>query len=317
MGIFVLAQLGVCAAGFLNSMETHSSIFAPLPQIETAMKASLQSVALPPALHDAFAYAALDGGKRLRPLLAWHSAVAAGAPGEASLPAATALELVHCFSLVHDDLPALDNDDLRRGKPTLHKHAGEAMAILAGDGLLTLAFSLLSRVQPSALAAQLAMDLSEATLAMIAGQAGDTMRDLPHDVRAQGDLASLRWIHKHKTGALLRASCVMGARLGFAHSGVGAPAQLAKLADFADAAGVLFQAVDDLLDVTQTSEHTGKRTGKDDHAGKLTYPRVLGIDGTKAEIARLEDLAKTSLTSFGAKAEGLRGLLAFLATRTK
>jgi geranylgeranyl pyrophosphate synthase len=277
-----------------------------------------------------------SGGKRLRPLLAWHSSVAVGGAGEASLPAGVALELVHCFSLVHDDLPALDNDDLRRGKPTLHKHAGEAMAILAGDALLTHALTLLANVPPThpgaspphtpphnhpeTLPARLVRTLGEATLAMIAGQVGDTMHDVPEHVLQSAsrppdcspDLARLRWIHAHKTGALLRAACSMGGMLGGA-----TPVQLDHLDDFATAAGQLFQAVDDLLDVTQTSEHAGKRTGKDEEAGKLTYPRLLGIEGTRRAIAQLQSSAQASLMPLGERAQGLHELLGVLASRTK
>jgi geranylgeranyl pyrophosphate synthase len=293
-------------------MSLDSAIFAPLPAIELAIAASLQGFPSTPKLTAAMHYAATGGGKRLRPLLAWHSAVAVGGDGACSLPAAVPLELVHCFSLVHDDLPALDNDDLRRGKLTLHKHAGEAMAILAGDALLTQALTLLARVQPASLAMLLLTDIGDATLAMIAGQVGDTEHDVPAEIAAGTDLARLQWVHRNKTGALLRASCVMGARLAGA-----SPAQLASLASFASSAGLLFQAVDDLLDVTQTADHTGKRTNKDTDAGKLTYPALLGIEGTQQAIATLEREALQALAPLGSNAEGLRLLLNFLAWRTK
>jgi geranylgeranyl pyrophosphate synthase len=314
-----------------------SDVFSPLPAIEAALRDALLAspFASTPALTRAMDYACgasdASGGKRLRPLLAWHSAVAVGGPGEASLPAAVALELVHCFSLVHDDLPALDNDDLRRGKPTLHKHAGEAMAILAGDALLAQALCMLARVpappeQPG-LPARLVADLGEATLAMIAGQVGDTAHDVPDDVASAESLTRLRWVHAHKTGALLRASCIMGARLGGARlSGArltGAQAggvtheQLRHLDAFATAAGQLFQAVDDLLDVTQTTDHAGKRTNKDEDAGKLTYPRLLGIEGTRAAIGDLHAQAKAALVPLGEPARGLHDLLDVLTHRTK
>ncbi len=284
---------------------------------------------------DAMAYGTLGGGKRLRPILAWHCCEAIGdgqMPGDASLPAGVAVEFVHCFSLVHDDLPALDNDDLRRGKPTLHKHAGEAMAILAGDALLTLAFEHLSsprvlmptNVEPverhsthvpleAAANVQLALvrELSHATNCMIQGQVWDTLGGLANKL---SDEEKLTQVHSGKTGALIGASCRMGAMIGIADSD---EAAIAPITHYAKAIGVLFQAVDDLLDVTQTAEHTGKRTGKDADAGKLTYPGLFGVDGTRAKIKQLREHAHEALRPLGTRARTLEAVAEYLAQRTK
>ncbi len=305
----------------------------------------LDGAGLAPTLRDAAAYALLGGGKRVRPVLtllgAQASAAAAGCDTEralrAALPPAAALELVHAFSLVHDDLPALDNDDLRRGRPTLHVHAGEAMAVLAGDALLALAFAALRFPAAGApalgdhAAAACAAEVARATLDMISGQVWDTLGGLPAGL---DDRARLDRIHSHKTGALIRAACRCGAIAAFdaaPPASAGSPGAgghspdhaarftrtLDTLTAYADAVGLVFQIVDDLIDVEQSAEHTGKRTGKDAQAGKLTFPGVLGVDASRAEVVRLSDLAVRAARSLGPGGDALATLAQRLAQRTR
>jgi geranylgeranyl pyrophosphate synthase len=293
----------------------------------------------PSALEDAMRYALLGGGKRLRPILAWWSCVALGGRGEWSLPACAALEAVHAFSLVHDDLPALDNDDLRRGRPTLHKHAGEAMAILAGDGLLTHALTHLTcagfsvaelgcdraptwasrpdgrHADEAFVRCALTHELASATLRMIHGQVWDTLGGLPPTVDDRGE-AGLELIHEHKTGALITAACRMGGLSALGREFAGSAGEVA-VTSYGRAIGLLFQVVDDLLDVTQASEHVGKRTQKDDAAGKRTYPGILGIDGTRKAIDRLRGDALRAVEPLGDRAAALVALCNYMAQRTK
>jgi geranylgeranyl diphosphate synthase type II len=260
-------------------------------------------------------YASLGGGKRLRPLLVWHACVAAGGGGERALPACAAIELVHCFSLVHDDLPALDNDDLRRGRPTLHVHAGEAMAILAGDALLTHAFKLLARggFAPE-LTVRLVDELALACERMIAGQVLDTLGfGGEPGAEALSSEARLEAIHHGKTGAMLVAAVRLGAMCAPACM----PETLDALTRYGSAVGLMFQIVDDVLDVTQGSEHTGKRTGKDAQAGKLTYPAVFGLERSRGLVRELEARAIAEISDLGAPAAALAELCRFLAVRTR
>ncbi len=266
------------------------------------------SLGLPANLVGAIRYALLGGGKRLRPVLAWHCCVAAGGRGEASLHAGTALELIHAFSLVHDDLPAMDDDDLRRGKPTLHIHAGEAMAILAGDAMMALALGMLvERSTTPQLGAALVRELSAATTGMIAGQVYDTLGGLPAGLN---DRQKLDLIHSNKTGALIRAACRMGAMCAPAD----APT-LAALTRYAEALGLMFQVVDDLLDVECTPEQTGKHTRKDAGAGKLTFPGLIGVDESRREAQRLMNTAIEALSPLGPRAGALRELCRQMAVR--
>ncbi|MBY0112226.1 MAG: polyprenyl synthetase family protein [Phycisphaerales bacterium] len=315
----------------LATMSASSAdIFAPLDSIERSLEKYVSNLRIGDRLRDAVAYSLLGGGKRLRPVLAWHACAAAGGDPQDALPAAVAVELVHCFSLVHDDLPAMDDDDLRRGKPTLHKHAGEAMAILAGDAMMTLAFDPITSgvVNPklagerdAAISHRLVRELMVATTGMIVGQVYDT---IPGSVPGLEPLARVKEIHRHKTGALIRASCVMGA-ICAELSGVDTKAvetRRAALARYGEAIGLMFQIVDDVIDETQSAEHTGKRTGKDKDAGKLTYPLAhgggqAGLEKCRSEITRLHEESLTHLAPLGPAAEPLRALCEFLATRTK
>jgi len=256
-------------------------------RIDSAIAASLAARPLGSALDDALAYAPLGAGKRLRPALVLLSARACGAAEEIALPAAVAIELVHCFSLVHDDLPAMDDDDLRRGRPTLHIRSGEATALLAGDALLVRAFGVLAAAPlPGDVTARLCHELAEATTHMIEGQMLDTVGGVPaHLPPAE----QLRLIHGGKTGALIRAACRMG---GIA-AGAGEEA-IAALDRYGRAVGMLFQVVDDLIDETQTSDHVGKRTGKDRDRGRLTWPGALGLEETRRVIASLLEQAQSA-----------------------
>ena len=287
-----------------------AGIAAPLRGIEGDLERTVQALSLAPKLREAIGYALLSGGKRLRPLLAWHSCAAAGGEGECSLPAGTAIEMIHAFSLVHDDLPAMDNDTIRRGKPTLHVHAGEAMAILAGDAMHAAAFQILvQRIPDAALAGRLIDELVRSTEAMISGQVYDTLGGLPDGLDA---LEQAELIHSNKTGALIRASCRMGALC--AGTGEG---PITLLDAYAERIGLMFQIVDDQLDVEQSPEHTGKRTGKDAEADKLTYPAVVGVERARKMVEDLRNESIEGLSGLGESADPLRELATFLAARTR
>jgi geranylgeranyl diphosphate synthase type II len=286
-----------------------SAAAAPLAAIDAYLDDLTRTLAVPDNLREAVRYALLAGGKRIRPVLAWHCCAAVGGDPKLSLPAGAAVELIHAFSLVHDDLPAMDNDDFRRGRPTLHKHTSEAMAILAGDGMLTFAFEALVRqVADPVKAAALVRELAAGTTGMIAGQVYDTLGGFPADITEQDRLLL---IHRNKTGALLRAACRMGAMCGGASA-----AALDTITAYGDAVGLMFQIVDDLLDVTSTAEATGKRTNKDIASGKLTYPGALGVQGSRAEVARLQHAAEHAVAPLGPPARPLAELAAYMAVRT-
>jgi geranylgeranyl diphosphate synthase type II len=291
------------------TMTTQPDVFnlEDLAAIEARLAHHVAHAEYAPNLRSAVEYALLGGGKRLRPTLVLACARAAGGSIDDALDAAAAIEMVHAFSLVHDDLPALDNDDLRRGRPTLHRAMGEAMAILAGDALLALAFQAASASPRGAL--RIVMELSRATNAMITGQVHDTLGGFPADLSA---VDRLERIHANKTGALLVCSCRMGAL------SAGAPEQLlSQLTQWGTLNGVMFQAVDDLIDETQTAEHAGKAVGKDRDAGKLTYPIVHGLERTRSEIERLRNEALETIAPLGPAGEPLGRLTDYLAGRTR
>jgi geranylgeranyl diphosphate synthase, type II len=295
-----------------------ATMFAPTKAVEAYMQQVLDSRPLPTNLREAVRYALMGPGKRLRPILIVRSCEAVGGTLEQALPAAAAMEMIHCFSLVHDDLPAMDDDDLRRGRPTLHKYTNEAMAILGGDLMMGLAFELLAtRVQPAALASALLAELALGTNDMIAGQVYDTLPDFD---AATPPMERLQTIHRHKTGALIRASCRMGGLSGsvplFGSAKTGTD-PLSSLTAYGEAIGLMFQVVDDLLDVTQSTENLGKAAGKDADKGKLTYPGLIGIDASRAEIKRLQAEAHTALAPLGDRASRLRELCDFMAVRQK
>lgn len=255
----------------------------------------------PETIHKAMRYSLFAGGKRIRPVLCISAARAISDSPEGIENAASALELIHTYSLIHDDLPALDNDDLRRGRPTCHKVFGEAMAILAGDSMLTLAFEVLAdlpAIDPSR-RVRLIKELSSA-----AGTVGGMVAGQVHDLegeRQRPTAALLERIHRAKTGALLRASVRMGA----IYAGADEP-QLAAMSRYGEAVGLAFQIVDDILDVEQSSEQLGKTAGKDASQHKITFPAVYGLDRSRAmaEEQRLE--AHLALKPFDERAERLR-----------
>jgi geranylgeranyl pyrophosphate synthase len=292
-----------------------AELVAPTPEIDAYLDAFSASLPLPQNLVEAIRYSLLGPGKRLRPLLAWHCAAAVGADPHSSLPGGAAVELVHAFSLVHDDLPGIDNDDLRRGRPTLHKHTSEAMAILAGDAMLTLGFQILTdRLSDPRLANQLVRELAQGTTAMIAGQVYDTLAGFP---AGTPDDQRLTVIHSNKTGALIRAACRMGALCGLHSLASADQSRLDAISTYADAVGLMFQVVDDLLDVTQTTDHLGKRSGKDIDAGKLTYPKVHGVERSRACVRELHQQSLDALAPLGHHAEPLRQLASYMAVRTR
>ncbi|MGC8625185.1 MAG: polyprenyl synthetase family protein [Phycisphaerae bacterium] len=267
----------------------------------------------PSLLMESIAYSLFGPGKRIRPALALLSCRAVGGDENLALPAAGALELIHCFSLVHDDLPAMDNDDLRRGRPTNHKVYGDTVAILAGDAMNTMAFELLaSRVPDAILTVRLVKELGYATGAagMIGGQVLDTCYPKEKSHGDQGDLEHLQRIHRMKTGALITAACRMGALCG----GV-AEADLQTIDTLGQAIGLAFQIVDDVLDATATAENIGKKTGKDAAIGKLTYPSLLGLEKSRAHLARQQEIAQTMAARLGPAAEPLAQLVVALAQR--
>ncbi len=282
----------------------------PGRDLEPYLSRVLDQRPLPVNLREAARYALLGPGKRLRPILVIRSCEAVGTP-RCWARAAAAIEMVHCFSLVHDDLPAMDDDDLRRGRPTLHRHTNEAMAILAGDLLSSLAFEHLAAAAPAGVALQLVRELAQATNDMIAGQVYDTLPDFPADT---APLKRLETVHRHKTGALIRCACRMGAIAGGATA-----AQLEALTLYAESIGLMFQVIDDLLDVTQSTEHLGKAAGKDASRGKLTYPGLLGVEESRREVDRLLKASLEALASLPGRegARRLAELAQYMAVRTR
>ena len=257
----------------------------------------------PENIHRAMRYSLFAGGKRVRPILCIAAANCIAESSAGVECAACALELIHTYSLIHDDLPALDNDDLRRGRPTSHKVFGEAMAILAGDALLTFAFDVLSKLDAidDAKKAGLIRELATAS-----GTVGGMIAGQVHDIEGEGQTptaALLERIHRAKTGALLRASVRMGAIYAGA-----APAQYEALSEFGEHIGLAFQLVDDILDVTQSSEALGKTAGKDVAQHKITFPAVYGLEPSRQMAAQELTLAHEALESFGERAEALRGI---------
>lgn len=265
---------------------------AELDAVERALDTWVPREA-PAGLGEAMRYGVLDGGKRLRPLLVLAACEAVQGLREAAMRAAVAVELIHAYSLVHDDMPCMDNDVLRRGKPTVHVKYGEAQAMLAGDAMQALAFEVLTPDQgvPPALQARLCALLARS--AGHAGMAGGQAIDLASVGQALGE-AALGDMHRRKTGALLQASVMMGAACGQA-----SPAALEALADYGAAIGLAFQVVDDILDCTQASETLGKTAGKDQNDNKPTYVSVLGLEAARRRAADLRDQAHAALARSG------------------
>ncbi len=267
--------------------------------------------AKPATIHRAMRYSLFAGGKRMRPALCLAAAEACGGKIDDAMPLACAVECIHTYSLIHDDLPAMDDDDLRRGKPTNHKVFGEGIAILAGDALLTEAFSLACRSQGWSRYGlrDIILELAEAagSKQLIAGQVAD-LEGEGKDISA----AQLRYIHERKTSALLRCS----ARLGGMSANCSAR-QLQALTDFGYNVGLAFQIIDDILDVTQTSEQLGKTAGKDTAAQKATYPKIVGMEKSRKIAAQLTGRAFSALEVFKGNATALAALAEYLLKRDK
>ena len=258
--------------------------------VDATLDANLPPAAtLPPTIHEAMRYAVLGGGKRIRPIMAIAAAEAVGARVEPLLAHLCAIELIHTYSLVHDDLPPLDNDDLRRGRKTTHVVFGEAMGVLTGDALLTEAFAWLARpiagLEPGRqLRAVAEVATAVDSTGMIGGQVADIVAERSQEASTDREalLRELEFIHRNKTGKLFTASVVLGGLLGGASE-----EQLAALRRYADALGLAFQIVDDLLDIEESSATLGKTAGKDVEQGKLTWPALLGAESARAEVGRL------------------------------
>jgi len=269
-------------------------------------------IARPKRLIEAMRYSSLGGGKRLRPFLVVESAAVFGVPRPAALLAGAALECIHCYSLIHDDLPAMDNSDLRRGRPTLHKAYDDATAILAGDALLTIAFDIITRDEIHKDAnVRLLLTRALARASGVGGMAGGQMLDLAgegrYDDREPVDVARLQQM---KTGALLRFGCIAGAILGQSSHD-----EYRALDDYGRALGEAFQIADDLLDVEGDPETVGKATGKDAAAHKATYISLVGIDAARRRLAELVREAEAALEPFGASADVLKAAAHFVAER--
>jgi geranylgeranyl diphosphate synthase type II len=268
------------------------------------------STQYPVSIHRAMRHSVFAGGKRLRPVLCFESGrlISGLLPGGIEELGA-ALEMLHTYSLIHDDLPALDNDDLRRGRPTCHKVFGEAIAILAGDALQTQAYQVLARLRCAAEARVRIIEEIARGTGTVEGMIGGQVVDLESE-HAKPDLAMLEYIHRSKTAALITASVVSGGLYaGATDNGV------EKLRTFGECVGLAFQIVDDVLDVTQTSEQLGKTAGKDSSAEKATYPALFGIDESLKKAEELVNSAFAALQSFGSRAETLKALARHLVAR--
>lgn len=280
-------------------------------QVDRELNRCLARHATSERLLETMRYSVLGGGKRVRPALCMAAARAMGSDESTALAPACALELIHAYSLVHDDLPAMDDDDLRRGRPTAHIAFDEASAILAGDALQTLAFALLSDA-PALSDRQRVTMISELARAsghqgMVGGQAIDL-----ESVGRQLSVAQLEAMHRHKTGALIEASV----RLGALTSETVTECQLSNLTDYASALGLAFQVQDDLLDIEGDTEVIGKRQGSDAARAKPTYPALLGIEGARQHLARLLDEALSALESFDSEADTLRAMADYVVARS-
>jgi geranylgeranyl diphosphate synthase type II len=279
-------------------------------KVEAALNKALPPAKTRPAtIHKAMRYSIFAGGKRLRPILTLAAAEVVCGQYTIALPLAAAVEMIHTYSLIHDDLPCMDNDDFRRGKPTSHKVFGEGIAVLAGDALLPLAFEVAAqckapkRYPHSVIITELAQ--ASGSLKLVAGQVADLEGE-----GKPADFTQLRYIHERKTAALICSSIRLGAMVGNATA-----AQLKALTDFGFNLGLAFQVIDDILDITQTTEQLGKSAGKDLKAQKATYPSVLGMEKAQAEAARLTLKAEKALKPLGAKAESLRLIADYLLKR--
>ena len=274
-------------------------------QVDRALERWLPSEKTRPiTLHRAMRYGIFAGGKRLRPILCLAAAEASGGKTTPALPSACAVECIHTYSLIHDDLPCMDDDDLRRGWPTTHKVFGEAIAVLAGDALMTIAFEILAQTKPTKRYGLQEFFLELATSAgsslLVGGQVAD-MEAENHEATPR----ELLFIHRGKTAAMIAASLRLGAM-----SANATRVQIKALGKFGENLGLAFQIVDDILDITQTSDQLGKSAGKDASSGKATYPAVFGLEKSRREATRLTNAALKALDPLGPKADFLRAIAA-------
>ena len=283
--------------------------------VDTALERYFPKVPdFPPSLRQAIRHSLFAGGKRIRPILSIAAFEAAGGKGEGILPLACALEMIHTYSLIHDDLPAIDNDDFRRGKPTCHKVFGEAVAILAGDALLTEAFQLMTNgsvlnLPPGKERFVLELVNKVAQAAGISGMVGGQVVDIESEGK-EVDLPTLQYIHTHKTGAMILASVQVGARLGGAEGET-----LKAYVHYGERAGLAFQIADDILDVVGKTEVMGKSAGSDLSKKKATYPALVGVEESKKRARELVHLAVEALNLFGPEADPLREIAGFIVAR--
>jgi geranylgeranyl diphosphate synthase type II len=278
--------------------------------IEAGLEKLLPADSTPPtSIHTAMRYSVFAGGKRIRPILCYESARLFGADPAGAIPVGCALEFIHTYSLIHDDLPALDNDDLRRGKPTNHKVFGEAIAILAGDALLTLAFQTLANaaIEPNRRVRVISEIASAA--GTVNGMVGGQVADIEAEKKA-ADAAMLEYIHRSKTAALICGSIVAGAIAGGAGD-----EDVARLRRFGEQIGWAFQVVDDILDVSESSASLGKTAGKDQAQQKTTYPALYGLEKSRGIAAELETKALRELDFYGERGIRLRQVAQFLVAR--
>lgn len=281
--------------------------------VEKALDASLE-VTCPEVekIIDSMRYSLMAGGKRIRPIMCIAACEMFGGSEDVAMPAAVALEMIHTMSLVHDDLPAMDDDSLRRGKPTNHVLYGEDIAILAGDALLSTAFEHCAAHTPSSVPPERVVDVLRrlGTSVGAVGLAGGQVMDLECEGKTGVTLDELRWIHAHKTAALLQVSVAAGAILGGA-----TPEEVKACETYALDVGLAFQVADDILDVTASTEDLGKTAGKDEDVDKTTYPKLLGLEESKGEAKRLVDEAIKALEPFGDRAQPLLGIADYIINR--
>jgi geranylgeranyl diphosphate synthase, type II len=296
-----------------SSLEVGFDLATYLGQQQKAVEAALEgaiAIVYPETIYEAMRYSLMAGGKRLRPILCLATCELVGGTSAMAMPTACSLEMIHTMSLIHDDLPAMDNDDYRRGKLTNHKVYGEDIAILAGDGLLAYAFEFIA-AQTQAPAVQVLKVIAHLGKAVgAAGLVGGQVVDLQSEGKPGVTVETLNYIHRHKTGALLEASVVCGAILAGA-----ADTDLERLSRYAQNIGLAFQIIDDVLDITATQEELGKTAGKDLQAQKATYPSFWGIEESKRQADQLIADAKAELQTFGTKAQPLVALADYITAR--
>lgn len=279
--------------------------------IEVALDSAVP-VIYPEKIYEAMRYSLLAGGKRLRPILCLASCELAGGTTSMAMPTACALEMIHTMSLIHDDLPAMDNDDYRRGKLTNHKVYGDDIAILAGDALLTYAFEFIATKTENVPPQQVLQTIAHLGRAAGAGGLiGGQVVDVESEGKTDVSLETLNYIHAHKTGALLESCVVCGGILASASE-----ADLQRLSRFAQNIGLAFQIIDDILDITATQEELGKTAGKDVQAGKVTFPSLWGIEESRRQASQLVADAKDQLAVFGSKALPLLAIADFITSRS-